>query len=271
MPSSPLLLGHRGSRTPSIAENSFAAFDLAMAHGCDGFELDVRLTRGGFAVVCHDAKVEGVDISSAAANRLPSLLRLEDVLARYQKRAFLDIEMKVSGAEHALLELLRELPPERDYVISSFLPEVILELKARRAIPVGIICESAAQLKHGRTLPADYVIAHESLIAQRLIEDVHSEGRRILAWTINDSQLMLQLADWGIDGIISDDTQLLTATFGRSESLRNSLGQAGTAQRSTKEVKHQSAAVGSATPVRTGLRKKSARSSSKFSNSDAAC
>ena len=36
-----LLLGHRGARQYAT-ENSFDAFDVALEHGCDGFEFDVR-------------------------------------------------------------------------------------------------------------------------------------------------------------------------------------------------------------------------------------
>ena len=55
--SRPLLLGHRGARgLKSIPENTLAAFDRALADGCDGFEFDVRLTADGQAVVHHDPK-----------------------------------------------------------------------------------------------------------------------------------------------------------------------------------------------------------------------
>ena len=62
----PLLLGHRGSRVSAgIPENTFASFDLALKHGCDGFEFDVRLTACGTAVVCHDPKVGGITVARA--------------------------------------------------------------------------------------------------------------------------------------------------------------------------------------------------------------
>ncbi len=41
----PLLLGHRGAKSYA-PENTIEAFELALQHGCDGFEFDVRLTRG---------------------------------------------------------------------------------------------------------------------------------------------------------------------------------------------------------------------------------
>lgn len=215
MPNLPLLLGHRGARsTPSVAENTLASFDLALKHGCDGFEFDVRLAGSGRLVVCHDPRVNGVTVSCATRKQLLDLPQLEDVLERYARRVFLDIEIKVKGMESTTLAALRAHEPERNYVISSFIPEVVMELRARSATsPLGIICDKPAQLARWQKLPVDYVIPHESLVSPELIEEIHGAERRILAWTVNDKKSMLRLADWGIDGLISDDTELLVSTF----------------------------------------------------------
>jgi glycerophosphoryl diester phosphodiesterase len=120
----------------------------------------------------------------------------------------------VKGLEARVLTALREHPPERDYVVSSFLPDVLIELKARSAIvPVGLICEKPRQLMAWRKLPVDYVIVHQSLMTRRLVQLVHRAGRRIFAWTVNAPRTMLQFASWGIDGIISDRSELLVSTL----------------------------------------------------------
>jgi glycerophosphoryl diester phosphodiesterase len=53
-----LLLGHRGCRG-AFTENTFAAFDHALESGCDGFELDVRMTADAVPVIWHDARLRG--------------------------------------------------------------------------------------------------------------------------------------------------------------------------------------------------------------------
>src|ERR1039458_2799906 len=79
--SRPLLLGHRGARAlKSIPENTLASFDQALADGCDGFEFDVRLTEDEEAVVCHDAKVSGYDVSRTLATQASQLPRLPGLL-----------------------------------------------------------------------------------------------------------------------------------------------------------------------------------------------
>jgi glycerophosphoryl diester phosphodiesterase len=211
----PLLLGHRGARSiKELPENTFASFDLALEHGCDGFEFDVRLTADKQAVICHDPKHRRTTIARSQSKRLADLPRLEDVLARYGKRVFLNIELKVAGLESIVLAALRDHRPERGYVVSSFLPQVIMELKARSAaVPAGIICDKQVQLASWRKLPIEYVIVEKGLVKPGLVEQVHAAGHKLLVWTVNDAKSMRWLVRWGVDGIISDDTQRLVRTI----------------------------------------------------------
>ena len=211
----PLLLGHRGARASAgIPENTFASFDLALDHGCDGFEFDVRLAACGTAVVCHDPKVGKTTIARARAKQLPQLPRLTDVIQRYRDRAFLNIELKVKDLEAKVLTALGEFPPRQGYVVSSFIPDVVLDLEARSSsVSIGLICETSAQLACWRNLPVDYVIPHQSLVDRLLVQCIHDAGLKIMVWTVNDKEAMLRLADWGVDGIISDETKLLVHTL----------------------------------------------------------
>jgi glycerophosphoryl diester phosphodiesterase len=99
-------------------------------------------------------------------------------------------------------------------VVSSFLPEVVMELKTRSAkIQAGIICDKPEELAGWHDLTVEYVIPHSTLVTRKLVQEVHSAGRKLLSWTVNDPRAMLRLADWGVDGIISDNTELLVQTF----------------------------------------------------------
>ena len=210
----PLLLGHRGCRVNTqVPENTPASFDLALAHGCDGFEFDVRLTSAGRSVLCHDPDVDGMMVCRAMADQLTHLPLLDDVLQGYAQRAFLDIELKVRNLESKVLTSLREYRME-NYVVSSFLPEVVMELKTRSAkIHVGIICDQQAQLAYWREHKFEYLIPHYTLVTRALVQEVHNEGSKLITWTVNDGKAMSILADWGVDGIISDDPKLLAQTF----------------------------------------------------------
>lgn len=211
----PLLLGHRGARArKSIPENTFASFDQALADGCDGFEFDVRVTADGCALVCHAAHSGGIEIASASRSQALSLPRFEDVIARYHARAFLDIELKVPGLERTAVAALKEHWPERGFVVSSFLPEVVLAMHAEDpAIPVGLICETRAELLRWTELPIQYVIPHRKLVDASLIHEVQRAGKKVLVWTVNSRAEMEKLRDRGVDGIISDNTSLLARTL----------------------------------------------------------
>ncbi len=147
-----LLLGHRGCRG-AFTENTFAAFDHALESGCDGFELDVRMTVDAVPVIWHDARLRGHFLSrqrweavrercltARLGRRAIALCELEEVLARYRQVAFLDIELKVRGLETQVAELVRRYRPERGFMISSFRRPALLEVhRMDSTLPLGFI------------------------------------------------------------------------------------------------------------------------------------
>ncbi len=165
-------------------------------------------------MVCHDPKVGKITVARARASRLPQLPHLTDVVQRYGNRAFLDIELKVKDLESKVLAALHDYPPERGYVVSSFIPDVVMDLEARNAaVSLGIICETPVELARWPKLPVDYVIAHQSLVDGKLVRNVQGAGLKIFVWTVNDREAMLRFASLEVDGIISDDTELLAHTL----------------------------------------------------------
>jgi glycerophosphoryl diester phosphodiesterase len=211
----PLLLGHRGARAfRQIPENTLASFELCLQHGCDGFEFDVRLSADGQAVICHDATVGGMEIEKTASKSLP-LPTLEDVLRQFAHRAFLDVELKVAGLESQTLAELRRHPPQKGYVVSSFLPDVLTAIhELDPAMPLGFLCERRDQLRGWRKLPAEWVIPQFELADGEWVERVHAAGKRIMVWTVNRGERMRQFEAWGVDAIISDETELLVRSLG---------------------------------------------------------
>jgi len=53
----PLVVAHRGA-SADLAEHTLAAYELALRHGADALECDVRLTRDGHLVCVHDRRVD---------------------------------------------------------------------------------------------------------------------------------------------------------------------------------------------------------------------
>lgn len=205
------------------AENTIAAFDYALASGCDGFEFDVRFTCDRRAVLCHDPQIYGKEIATTDYSDLrgfgKELACLEDVLARFGNRAYIDIELKVSGHEEIIVAALHASPSRRGYVVSSFLPHLLLRIhEIAGDVPLGYICEHRRDAERWPVLPIAAFIPHHKLVSSRLIEEVHSRGLRLLTWTVNQQRELLRLASWGVDGLISDDPlQLANAFAGTSQ------------------------------------------------------
>ena len=233
-----LLLGHRGARLPQVAENTIAAFDLALQAGCDGFEFDVRCSKDRQLVVAHDPRVCGLEVAGSTyaelqqrwqervVPKLPLTQRrsltheqlalpcLQDVLQRYGTRAFLDIELKVEGLEEAVARTLADQGPKR-FIVSSFLPQVLSEVHQRDdEVPLGLICDNARQLAQWTRLPVGFVIPHYKLTSQELIDHLHGADKRVIVWTVNREEDVRRLVGWGVDGIVSDEPEMLVAACG---------------------------------------------------------
>lgn len=218
-----LLLGHRGARRYA-PENTIAAFDLALSHGADGFEFDVRCTRDRQTILCHDPKLNGFvlrkhtlkQLQASCANENESLPGLEEILDRYRTK-FLNIEVKVRGIEPLVIQAIRRTRP-RHYFISSFLPSVVRRLHGiDSSLPLGTLAQTRWQLRRWRVLPVGYVVPHYRLLTQRLIERIHAADKKVVTWTVNDPREMLHAARLGVDAIISDDTKQLVKTLAGGE------------------------------------------------------
>jgi glycerophosphoryl diester phosphodiesterase len=210
----PLLLGHRGARAfRQIPENTLASFERCLRDGCDGFEFDVRLSADGQAVICHDPTFRAMGIAQAAAEDL-RLPLLDDVLRQFASQAFLDIELKVAGLESLTLALLQKHPPQIGFVLSSFLPYVLTTIHSiDPSIPIGFLCETEGLLRGWRESPAEWVIPRFDLANEELIKQIHGAGKKVMAWTVNRADRMQAFAEWGVDAIISDETELLVRSL----------------------------------------------------------
>lgn len=207
------------------------AFELALEHGCHGFEFDVRCTLDHQLIIWHDATVKRMRIAGAGYKQLcervrkgwrkksrdsaPAIPCLEEVLAAFRDRAFLNIEIKVSGIEKEVAAAMAAAPLSRGYLVSSFQPDVVLNLRAANPeLKLGWIVRDRRLLASWRQIEANALVPHHSLVSRGLVDAVHDAGRMLCVWTVNRPKLMQEMAEWGVDAIISDDTRLLANTLG---------------------------------------------------------
>lgn len=225
--SPPLLLGHRGHRSNQYGEreNTLAAFDRALACGCDGLELDLHLTADGRVAIHHDPELAGFGVPIAESSlptlrRLqPDLATLDQVLRRYRSRAWLDLELKAPAAALPALALLRRWPPRRGYVVSSFAPVPLAQLAAAQpGLPLCLNLRRPARLRRLRPLAAaagvTWIAPHQASCTAWYVRRLRAAGFRVLVWTVNSPAKMRLLARAGVDALVSDHPSLLVAVAG---------------------------------------------------------
>jgi glycerophosphoryl diester phosphodiesterase len=227
----PLVLGHRGARH-AAPENTMKAFELALAEGADGVELDVRLDRDGRVIVLHDRTLErvskGSETRAAESLRAAELLRvdigdgertplLSDVLAwARDRRARVNVELKrdvdrpwtlLQGVVRAVREGGRA---EELLVFSSFQPALVTALGI--ALPTyaraWLVHEKQRVLKRApafRVLGLDGVHPQHTLVTEESIARWKRRPALVNTWTVNASEDVRRVTALGVDAVISDD------------------------------------------------------------------
>lgn len=141
--------------------------------------------------------------------------REDEVVAAIRQHDLLGRTM-VSTMEVSSLAFLREQEPSlrrgwtvpkvrRDWTRSRWgRPVVIAGSATLRARLPGLVRRRAPKLGVWA------VWAYHPLITRRLLESTHAAGVRLIAWTVDDSARIRELAALGVDGICTNDPRLLT-------------------------------------------------------------
>lgn len=224
---------HRGLHDVDAGrpENSLSAFRAAAEAGF-GAELDVHLMADGALAVVHDSDLKRVCGKSAKIEDLrredladypllgsgESIPLLEDVLAVFQDRGPLIIELKAARGNAAVLTdaVMERLKDWRGtYCLESFHPAVLVRL--RKAWPAVLRGQLSQRFgpgdRTGMGRPADWAMTHllvcalgrpdfvaydhrnadePSLRLARRLWHVHE-----VYWTVRDRQTMLRLEEQG--------------------------------------------------------------------------
>jgi len=212
----PQIYAHRGV-SRQRRENSVDAFLLAVEMGVDGVELDVRKTLNGQLVVHHDSQVDGVLIADAERKNLPSYVPdLNDALNACRGLR-VNIEIKADGTDKAeVSELAKEVArhlgsraePMSQWLVSSFDHSIIDQVhEFSPNLPTALIFwRKSPQDVVGRTANNGHLAIHphESMVDKELITAAHAAGVEVNTWTVNDLERAVELAELGVDGLITD-------------------------------------------------------------------
>ncbi len=243
-PSKVLAFAHRGGAYhPEIEglENTMAAFEHAVSLGYVYLETDVHVTRDGVLLAFHDGVLDRVtdrrgeiatlthaEIQGAligGRERVPTLGELFDAFPGTR----FNIDIKSEGAVAALAEFLIARDALDRVLVGSFSPRRLnrfraltagqvptsghpLEIGAFRFLPSARLAErltrgrvAALQIPHRR---GRWVVATRGLVRR-----AHAAGKHVHVWTIDDPDEMHELLDRGVDGLMTDRTDILRSVL----------------------------------------------------------
>lgn len=231
-------------------ENTLEAFAAALDLGITHLETDVQTTADGVAVVLHDpdlARTTGRavpvraltwaelrEVRVAGAHRVP---RVEELLEAFPG-AVLNIDVKDARAVRPLAAAVAAAGAQERTVVASFdgrrarAVQVLVPGVARSAgmaasggarlaasldrlsAPVGrLLLERATAGADALQLPER--AGRLRVVTPRLLRLAHDVGLQVHVWTVDDPADMDRLLDLGVDGLMSDRADLLSAVLRR--------------------------------------------------------
>jgi glycerophosphoryl diester phosphodiesterase len=227
------IIAHRGA-SAYAPENTFAAFDFALRIGSKDIELDVQLTCDGELAVIHDVTLnrtsngegiveqktrsylESLDAGSWFDSRFSEerIPFLENVFKRYFRRAHLHVEIKGKGTgiTKKVLQSIRNCSMDGQVSLTSFQPERLAEsLDLAPELPrIWLVAELSEELL---TIAQELKLSEISLKAAALNPDtvaaIRSRGFGVRAWSVQNEQLMRQMATLGIEAMTVNFPDLL--------------------------------------------------------------
>ncbi|MCW2899882.1 MAG: glycerophosphoryl diester phosphodiesterase [Streptosporangiaceae bacterium] len=235
----PIPFAHRGGAQDGL-ENSMPAFQRAVDLGFRYLETDVHATADGVLVAFHDHTLDRVTDRHGTIARMPyaevagariggaePIPLLEDILGSWPD-ARVNIDIKEAPALSPLVEVLHRTNAWRRVCITSFSTRRLTQLRARLPLfteqdvctalgPRGVMALRARSyggplermVRLAATGVACAQVPHSlgrmPFVSEAFVDEAHTLGLKVHAWTVNEPAEMDRLLDLGVDGIMSDD------------------------------------------------------------------
>lgn len=229
-----LRIAHRGA-SAYAQESSAASIEKAAELGADMVEVDVRVTKDGIPVIAHDPdlkRVFGINAQVAdltldeiraqtptTAAPLLTFADMVDLCASLGLGLYLDIKEITPAAFGVVADALRKRGMFRYVVFGAFRPDVVAEIKhniPQAQTSILFASPSIEPVALARAVNADYVHpcferfdSPQDLIAGEWMERVRSAGLGVVCWHEERLSVIAALQTLDVDGICSDQPELL--------------------------------------------------------------
>jgi glycerophosphoryl diester phosphodiesterase len=235
------IIAHRGA-SHAYPENSLVAFRRAVASGANSLEVDLRRSVDGVIYCFHDYHLRRLTghsgyvqlTHSRQIDRLRLLdsepaLRFDHFLEEFAGKIEIVLDIKSAGIETDILRLLSRTPKRAEIICSSFNSRILSRLKAlrpqtRTALILGPLRNLKMKLDIGsyivnRLKKLDCAAAHLSvrIARERVIGKLIAAGFDVAAWTVDDCDTAVKLANYGVSGIITNVPEEIARVRSRLE------------------------------------------------------
>lgn len=243
-----LAFAHRGgARHPEIdgLENTLTAFTHAYALGYRYFETDVHASTDGVLFAFHDDELDRVtdgtgrleDLSSetistarvAGMHPIPTLVEL---LNAFPDVTF-NIDLKTDGSTELLAALIEDRNLADRVIVGSFSDRRLTAFRSLtrgrvrtsahpREVALFVLCPSPLLARPLRRVPCMALqvpvrTVHKGrsveIVTRRFVRNAHAADKQVHVWTIDDPAEMNRLIDLGVDGLMTDRTDILKSVL----------------------------------------------------------
>jgi len=231
MSTRPQIIAHRGA-SRAETENTLAAFRRAGLMGADAVELDVRRTRDGAMAVHHDDHLaDGRNLVDLSAPELPAHVPQLAGALDACTGMWVNIEIK-NWPEDAdfdesdrlaasVANLLGTRGEDHRWVISAFHRPTADAMRTlaptvRTAwLTVGVRDEDIARTARDLAR-SGHIALHpwDRHLTRHCVDVCHDNGLQVNVWTVDDPERMKVLADWGVDGIVTNVPDVALSALG---------------------------------------------------------
>ncbi len=224
----PLVLGHRGA-SAHAGDNTLEAFRLAVEHGADGVELDVRFTSDDAVILSHDPYAAGFGVLAerpfaevrADLPHIPTLDEAAEVLGEL----IINVEIKNDPSEpdfdpeHRMADSIAAWVAAGDRfgrcVVTSFNPDTAARVRfLDERIVTGRLLDRTADLADDIPEAAaaghSYVAVHKRLLRAKPAKAVRlaaEHGLGVVVWTVDGRRALNKLRKAGVAAVIANDPQ----------------------------------------------------------------
>ncbi|KAF9067674.1 PLC-like phosphodiesterase [Rhodocollybia butyracea] len=234
--------GHRGA-SAAFPENTLASFEAAIRDGAEGIESDVHVSSDNVVIMFHDSELDRTTDSTGAIKdrtwygesgmenvrtrkepkqSIPTFAETVTLLMQPDNQhVLLNIDVKPSNDPPRLFGLMHRIISAQLDWETKLAPRLVLGLWHPRFISAAK--ENVPYLKRSfigvsptlaRTYfwnDCDFFSMSFGVLAtadgERFRRECKDAGKKLMVWTVNDPEHMMEAVRWGVDCILTDVTK----------------------------------------------------------------